>query len=75
MKQEMSVVGIDIAKRLFHLVGMDARGNDGISFSAPGNGGNATTAGTAAAANSGGGGGGGGAGGEWEGAYLTFRTP
>ena len=27
MKQDMSVVGIDIAKRVFHLVGMDARGN------------------------------------------------
>lgn len=26
MKQEMSVVGIDIAKRVFYLVGMDARG-------------------------------------------------
>src|SRR5918912_2389105 len=26
MKQEMSVIGIDIAKRVFHLVGMDARG-------------------------------------------------
>src|SRR5262245_18388712 len=26
MKQEMSVLGIDIAKRLFHAVGMDGRG-------------------------------------------------
>ena len=26
MKQEMSVLGIDIAKRLFHAVGMDERG-------------------------------------------------
>jgi hypothetical protein len=26
MKQDISVVGIDIAKRIFHLVGMDARG-------------------------------------------------
>src|SRR5919199_5372753 len=26
MKQERSVIGIDIAKRVFHLVGMDARG-------------------------------------------------
>jgi transposase len=26
MKQDMSVVGIDIAKRVFHLVGMDERG-------------------------------------------------
>ena len=26
MKQELSVVGIDIAKRVFHLVGMDERG-------------------------------------------------
>lgn len=26
MKQKLSVVGIDIAKRVFHLVGMDARG-------------------------------------------------
>jgi len=26
MKQEMSVIGLDIAKRVFHLVGMDARG-------------------------------------------------
>jgi len=26
MKQEMSVRGIDIAKRLFHAVGMDERG-------------------------------------------------
>ena len=26
MKQEISVIGIDIAKRVFHLVGMDARG-------------------------------------------------
>ena len=26
MKQELSVIGIDIAKRVFHLVGMDARG-------------------------------------------------
>ena len=26
MKPEMSVVGIDIAQRVFHLVGMDARG-------------------------------------------------
>src|SRR4030095_13899223 len=27
MKQEMSVLGIDIAKRVFHAVGMDDRGN------------------------------------------------
>src|SRR5712664_4197019 len=27
MKQEMSVLGIDIAKRVFHAVGMDGRGN------------------------------------------------
>ena len=26
MKQDISVVGIDIAKRVFHLVGMDERG-------------------------------------------------
>src|SRR3712207_171655 len=26
MKQDINVVGIDIAKRVFHLVGMDARG-------------------------------------------------
>jgi hypothetical protein len=26
MKQKLSVVGIDIAKRVFHLVGMDERG-------------------------------------------------
>ena len=26
MTQELSVIGIDIAKRVFHLVGMDARG-------------------------------------------------
>jgi hypothetical protein len=26
MQQEMSVLGIDIAKRLFHAVGMDERG-------------------------------------------------
>ena len=26
MKRDMSVVGIDIAKRVFHLVGMDERG-------------------------------------------------
>ena len=26
MQQELSVVGIDIAKRVFHLVGMDERG-------------------------------------------------
>jgi len=26
MKQDISVVGIDIAKRIFHLVGMDAQG-------------------------------------------------
>ena len=26
MKHEMSVLGIDIAKRLFHAVGMDERG-------------------------------------------------
>jgi transposase len=26
MKQDISVVGIDIAKRVFHLVGMDDRG-------------------------------------------------
>ena len=26
MKQEMSVLGIDIAKRVFHAVGMDERG-------------------------------------------------
>ena len=26
MKRDMSVVGIDIAKRVFHLVGMDDRG-------------------------------------------------
>src|SRR6266699_5073286 len=26
MKQEMSILGIDIAKRLFHAVGMDERG-------------------------------------------------
>ena len=26
MKPELSVVGIDLAKSLFHLVGMDARG-------------------------------------------------
>ena len=26
MKQEMSVLGIDIAKRVFHAVGMDNRG-------------------------------------------------
>ena len=26
MKREMSVIGIDIAKRVFHLVGMDERG-------------------------------------------------
>ena len=26
MKQDLSVVGIDIAKRVFHLVGMDERG-------------------------------------------------
>jgi transposase len=27
MKQEMNVLGIDIAKRVFHAVGMDERGN------------------------------------------------
>ena len=27
MKQEMTVLGIDIAKRVFHAVGMDERGN------------------------------------------------
>jgi hypothetical protein len=27
MKQEMNVLGIDIAKRVFHAVGMDDRGN------------------------------------------------
>ena len=27
MKQEMYVLGIDIAKRVFHAVGMDDRGN------------------------------------------------
>jgi hypothetical protein len=27
MKQEMHVLGIDIAKRVFHAVGMDDRGN------------------------------------------------
>ena len=27
MIQDISVVGIDIAKRVFHLVGMDERGN------------------------------------------------
>ena len=26
MKRDISVVGIDIAKRVFHLVGMDERG-------------------------------------------------
>jgi hypothetical protein len=26
MKQEMSILGIDIAKRVFHAVGMDERG-------------------------------------------------
>ena len=26
MKRDISVVGIDIAKRVFHLVGMDKRG-------------------------------------------------
>jgi hypothetical protein len=27
MKQEMNVLGIDIAKHVFHAVGMDDRGN------------------------------------------------
>ena len=27
MKQEMTVLGIDMAKRVFHAVGMDDRGN------------------------------------------------
>ena len=27
MKPELSVVGIDLAKSIFHLVGMDERGN------------------------------------------------
>lgn len=27
MTQDISVVGIDIAKQIFHLVGMDERGN------------------------------------------------
>jgi hypothetical protein len=26
MKRDISVVGIDIAKRVFHVIGMDARG-------------------------------------------------
>ena len=36
MKKEMSVLGIDIAKRVVHAVGMDDRGNIVYASAGPG---------------------------------------
>jgi hypothetical protein len=36
MKPELSVVGIDLAKSIFHLVGMDERGKISGSYWIPG---------------------------------------